>query len=206
MPVVVVDSAESCILLPKTKGMPEKVKLRPKSSHSVNHPGNVVVDSARLVLGTTLRFAAITAALVLIGVAYTFIGKRGFDVRSIPAWFLRLSQEQWIGLGVGLLVAFIIVVVPCSRIAAGVARDYEAPAPRRIVRRLAVIAVLFLYLVGVAGAYRLSLALGHSRDWAIIHSIYSWVYVGISFCGWVAGHWKQPLGKTVRQFLTMIRM
>jgi hypothetical protein len=160
----------------------------------------------RIVFQVQPRRTLFDGALVLIGVAYTFIGRREFEVRSIPAWFLRLSQEQWIGLGVGLLVAFIIVVVPCSRITASGARDYEAPARRRIVLRLAVIAVLFLYLAGVVGAYRLSLALGHSRDWAIIHSIYSWVYVGISFCGWVAGHWKQPLGKTVRQFLTMMRM
>ena len=191
--------------VPENEGMPQKLKFMRKSP---DHTGNVLADSAKLVLRATLRFAAITVSLVLIGVAYTLIGRRAFDPLSIPAWFLRLSPQQWIGLGAGVVVAFIIVAVPCSRITAGVARDYEtpSPSPRRIVRTLAVIAVLCLYLAGVSGAYRLSLALGHSPDWAIIHSVYSWAYVGFSFGGWVADHWKQPLGKTLRQFLAMMRM
>jgi hypothetical protein len=84
--------------------------------------------------------------------------------------------------------------------------DPDSPSrpPRRIAPTFAVLAVLLLYVAGLVSAYQVSLALGHSRDWAIIHSLYSWVYIGYSFSGWIAEHRKQPLGRTLHEFVRMM--
>lgn len=77
---------------------------------------------------------------------------------------------------------------------------------RRNIERLAVLGVLILYVVGVRAAYHISLAMGHSRDWVIIHAVYSWIYVGFSFGGWVSHHRNQPLAPTLRQFLKFMKL
>lgn len=173
---------------------------------SVRQPRGVVAESISVVVRVVLWFAAITAALVLVGVGYAFLAgaRPSFDVRAIPAWFLRLSPEQWIGLGAGLVVALLLVALPYSRITAHGRREKPSTSSRRIISILGALAVLFLYALGAGAAYHVSRALGSSRDWAIIHGVYSWVYVGFSLCRWVGGHWKQPLGKTLRQFLSML--
>jgi len=187
--------------------MSENLKSKGKRSYVVQRAGLAAASSARVILRGILAFVVITAALVLVGVAYTHFGWRHLDLRTIPFWFLRLSREQWIALGVGIAVAFLMVVVPCAKITSRkVTRDADSPSrsPRRIVETLAVVAVLVLYIAGLISAYHVSLAIGQSRDWAIIHSVYSWVYVGYSFCGWMGEHRKQPLGKALHQFLVMI--
>ncbi|HYL36495.1 MAG TPA: hypothetical protein VEV17_11325 [Bryobacteraceae bacterium] len=189
--------------------MPENPRSRKKSFYTVQRASRAAASSARVILRVILAFVGITATLVLIGVAYTHFGWRRLDFRTIPSWFLRLSNEQWLALLGGTLVAFVMIVIPCARITGRkVAYDPDAPAPspRRIVRTLTVFAVLFLYVAGLSSAYYVSLALGHSRDWAIIHSLYSWVYVGYSFSGWIAAHRKQPLGKTLHEFVKMMGM
>ena len=143
---------------------------------------------------------------MLVGIGYALLAgtHSRFDVRAIPAWFLHLSREQWIGLGAGLVVALLLVALPCAKITARDRREKPSSPPQRIIDTLGVLAVIVLYALGVSAAYHVSRTLGSSRDWAIIHGAYPWVYVGFSFYGWVDDHWKQPLGKTLRQFLSMV--
>jgi len=104
-------------------------------------------------------------------------------------------------------VALLIVLIPCAKITSRKStrdQDSVSPPKERFVEHLGVLAIIALYVAGLASAYHVSLALGQSRDWAIIYSVYSWVYVGYSFTGWISEHNKQPLGKVVRQFLVMM--
>lgn len=178
-----------------------------KPQWKTSYAARRAASSAKVIFQAVLAFVAITAALVLVGVAYAHFGSGHFDPRSIASWFVRLSTQQWIALGVGIVVAFLMVLIPCAKIT-GRKRtgDMDSPSPprRRFVETLGVVAVLLLYAAGLGGAYHLSLALGQSRDWAIIHSVYSWVYVGYSVAGWIGEHRKQPLGKTLRQFFVMM--
>jgi hypothetical protein len=180
--------------------MPENRESKGKRS--------VAASSATAILRVILTFVLTIAVLVLAGVAFTRFGWRHLDPTAIPVWFLRLSPEQWIALGIGIAVAILLVVVPCARMSSRKApHDPDLPLPPppcRIVERFTIIAVLALYNAGLISAYRLSRAIGHSRDWAIIHSVYSWVYVGYSFFEWMVEHRKQPLGKALHQFLVMI--
>ena len=195
--------------VPETQNVPENLKPQRKPSYVVRRASLAAASSANVIFRAILAFVAITAALVLVGVTYTYFGSGHFDPRSIASWFLRLSPQQWIALGVGIAVALVMILIPCAKITGRKGtRDVDSPAPprRRFVEWLGVVAVLALYVAGLASAYHVSLALGQSRDWAVIHSVYSWVYVGYSFTGWVGEHSKQPLGKTLRQFLVMMGM
>ena len=178
-----------------------------RTSGTVRRSGGVLAESAMVIARVVLWFAAITCALVLAGLGYAFFsGTRAkFNVNAIPAWFVSLSREQWIGLGAGVVVALLLIALPCSKIAVRADPDKPSSPARRIVGILGVFFVLFLYGAGAKAAYDVSRALGHPRDWAIIHGLYSWVYVGFSFIGWMGGHTKQPLGKTLRQFLAMVK-
>jgi hypothetical protein len=176
----------------------ENVKSRPKRASRSG------ANSATVILRGILAFAGITAALVLIGLAYTYFGWRHLDFRAFPAWFLRLSNEQWIALLVGMVAAFLMVGIPSAKITGIKVGDSTFHSPRRTVQRLAVFAVLLLYIGGLNCAYHVSLALGHSRDWAIIHSVYSWVYVGYSFSGWITAHHEQSFGQTLHEFVMMM--
>jgi hypothetical protein len=154
-----------------------------QSKRKPSSAASAAARSAHIILRTVLAFILITAACVLIGVAYTHFGWRHLDPRTIPFWFLRLSPEQWIALGVGIAVAFVLVVAPCGKITRRtVTHDADSPIrkPWRIAETLTNTAVLALYFAGLISAYHVSRALGQSRDWAIIHSVYSWVYVGYS--------------------------
>ena len=133
--------------------MPEGTTVNTRGSGSGRRAGGVVAESIRVVVRVVLWFAAITAALVLVGVGYAFLaGTRSrFDVRAIPAWFLHLSREQWIGLGVGLVVALLLLALPCSKITTH-GREKPSSPSRRIIDALSVLAVLFLYAVGVNAA------------------------------------------------------
>ena len=166
---------------------------------------------AKLVGGTALRWGAAVLALLLIGFAYTSLGGNWRNALAIPAWFLKLSTAQWIALGVGLVAAFLMVALPCASITAGGAkrtdewdRPVRKPQQKSVARQLAVLAILVLYFAGVVGAYHVSRALGHSRDWAIVHSVYSWLYVGFSLGGWLGDHRKQPLGRTLEQLRVLL--
>ena len=178
-----------------------------RTSGTVRRSGGVLAESAMVIARVVLWFAAITCALVLAGLGYAFFsgGHEKLNVNAIPAWFVSLSTAQWIGLGGGVLVALLLIALPCSKIA-GRGDPEHPPSPvRRIAGMLSVLAVFVLYGAGAKAAYDVSRALGHPRDWAIIHGLYSWVYVGFSFFGWMGDHWKQPLGKSLRQFLTMLK-
>jgi hypothetical protein len=165
-----------------------------------------VAESLGAVVRVLLWFGAITATLVLAGFAYTRLRTAHFrlDVAAIPNWFLHLTTEQWMALGVGVVVAAVLVVLPCSRIT-GYGRLGAQSRTARIATRLITLSVFLLYAAGVRAAYLISRALGSPRDWAVIHSVYSWVYVGYSFCGFASRHWKQPPGVTIKQFLSMIK-
>lgn len=159
------------------------------------------------VLQGVLAFIWVACALILIGITYAYFPLRRLDFGAIASWFLRLSSGQWIALAVGMCVALLLVVFPCAKIA-GRKKVYEeeprSRRPRRLVQAVAVLAVLLLYFAGLGCAYRVSLGLGHTRDWAIIHSLYSWVYVGFSFAGWLADHRQEPLWRALREFFKLI--
>jgi hypothetical protein len=178
-----------------------------QSKRKPSYVASAAARSARIILRAILAFIVIAAAFVLIGVAYTHFGWRHLDPRTIPLWFLQLSREQWIALGVGIAVAFVLVIAPCAKITRrSVTRDADSPlrGPWRIAETFTKTAVLALYVAGLISAYHVSRALGQSRDWAIIHSVYSWVYVGYSFWGWLGGHRYQPTTKVLHEFLVMM--
>lgn len=196
----------ACVYCYRKQGMAENLQPKRKPSYVASRASFSAARSAQI-LRPILAFILITAAFVLFAVAYTHFGWRRLDVRTIPLWFLRLSREQWIALGVGILVAFVLVVAPCAKITRRtVVRDADLPlrVPWRIAETFTNTAVLALYVVGLISAYHVSRAVGESRDWAIIHSLYSWVYVGYSFWGWMGGHRNQPTGKVLHEFLVMM--
>lgn len=161
--------------------------------------GRILSESASNVLRVVFWSIAIACTLVLAGVGYAFFssGNSRMSFRAIPAWFGHLSHEQWIALAGGIIVTVLLIVLPCSKIASG--------GRGRIAGWMGVVAVFLLYGLGMKAAYDVSRALGHSREWAAIHGLYSWAYVGFSLYGWMGEHWKQPVGKTIRQFLAMMK-
>jgi hypothetical protein len=182
--------------------------VRPSVAESASL--NLLRGTARVFVAALVTpviwFVGVTAAVILGGVAYTLLaGKRlPLDVRAIPAWFLHLSRGQWIGLTGATAVALLLVWFPCSRIVHRSTGKSQSPL-QRMIAIVGVMTVLLIYAAGARTAYGVSLALGDSRDWAIIHGVYSWAYVGLSFSSWMTTHWKQPVGKTIRQFLGNVR-
>ena len=68
----------------------------------------------------------------------------------------------------------------------------------------AIAGILWLYYWGAKCAYNVSLVLNASRDWAIVHSPYSWAYVVWSFLLWVEKNWNEPIGVIIETFKMMM--
>jgi hypothetical protein len=150
-------------------------------------------EAAWALLRVVLAFVAVTSAVVLSGLAYYAIRRRGFGPGSV-AWLFPLSREQLVALGFGVIVAFSLVGL------VWMALTRRGAPPGGLVRKAAALLVLVLYLWGAYCAYHVSSALNRSPRWASIHCLYSWPYVGFSFAEWATNHPNQPLGKTLRQF------
>jgi hypothetical protein len=150
-------------------------------------------EATWMVLRVVLAFLAVTAAVVLSGLAYYDLKRRGFGPGSV-AWLFRLRGEQLAALAFGVVVAVSLIGL------VWLALTRRDGAEGGWLRKAAALLVLVLYLWGADCAYHVSSTLNRSSRWASIHCLYSWPYVGLSFAGWAAGHSDQSLGKSLRQF------
>jgi hypothetical protein len=163
-----------------------------------------VGEAASVVTRVAAAFIAITCAVVLGGLAYYAATRRGIGLGSVPAYFLRLSSQQIVALLFGVVVAFALIASASVAIQRGEGGESRL-GPGRFLQKMAVVVVLLFYVWGARCAYNVSRSIARSPDWAPIHALYSWAYVGFTFSGWVSEHPHQPVGKTMKQFWGLTR-
>jgi hypothetical protein len=146
-----------------------------------------------------ILLAALGVATVIAGLVYSMAIRHRFQAVAVWGRLSRLSTEQAIALAAGFAVAPTMIAFAYYSVSRGISKPQNRWAAG-LLRALTLLLVLALYAWGARHAYRVSLALSSSTDWALIHGVYSWGYIGFAFVNWSAGHAAEPFTRSLGQF------